>query len=196
MPGLLESSELVSNSKAVSQCSGWSPICSTAYFPDLWGANRRWVSSLKSSNLGEKANVPWGWNTDGGEVVLSCLGSECQLRPMSFKYQAFTCIYRLVLFTGITGGRTECGKIFDPDAGGNLPRSSMNQTVYMWAIEALTIPVHLWAQEHIQQNPARLWSIGILGGSMLHQLAVSPPGAAPFATPVVSVAKGSPELFA
>lgn len=36
-------------------------------------------------------------------------------------------IYRLVLFTGITGGRTECGKIFDPDAGGNLPRSSMNQ---------------------------------------------------------------------
>jgi len=27
-------------------------------------------------------------------------------------------------------------------------------------------------------------------------LAVSPPGAAPFATPVVSVAKGSPELFA
>ena len=27
-------------------------------------------------------------------------------------------------------------------------------TVYMWAIEALTIPVHLWAQEHIQQNPA------------------------------------------
>lgn len=92
MPGLLESSELVSNSKAVSQCSGWSPICSTAYFPDLWGANRRWVSSLKSSNLGE--------NKDGGEVVL-------------------------VLFTGITGGRTECGKIFDPDAGGNLPRSRM-----------------------------------------------------------------------
>ena len=40
-------------------------------------------------------------------------------------------------------------------------------TVYMWAIEALTIPVHLWAQEHIQQNPARLWSIGkTLGGSM------------------------------
>lgn len=45
---------------------------------------------------------------DGGEVQVSS-------------------IYRLVLFTGITGGRTECGKIFDPDAGGNLPRSSMNQ---------------------------------------------------------------------
>lgn len=167
MPGLLESSELVSNSKAVSQCSGWSPICSTAYFPDLWGANRRWVSSLKSSNLGEKANVPWGWNTDGGEVVLSCLGSECQLRPMSFKYQAFTCIYRLVLFTGITWWKNRVRQNLWSRCGRQSTTEQYESTVYMWAIEALTIPVHLWAQEHIQQNPARLWSIGkTLGGSM------------------------------
>ncbi len=62
-------------------------------------------------------------------------------------------IYRLVLFTRITGGRTKCYKSLIPVQAA-ICHGAVWIRVYAWAIEALTIPVHLWAQEHIQQSPA------------------------------------------
>ena len=193
MPGLLESSELVSNSKAVSQCSGWSPICQHGLFSrPLRGKQTLSLITkvFQPRRKGKCTMLEQGWWRSC--AVMS--GLRVSAPPYVIQVSS---IYMHLQVSLVHWDRWRKNRVWQnlwSRCGRQSTTEQYESTLYVsyWGPDNSSSFMGSGAYSAKPCTVVKHWNIGRIGEHHWQ----FPPGAAPFATPVVSVAKGSPELFA